>query len=90
MNSEKEAEYIAEIVRLKFELKKSQIFIGKDILSSNKDLLLVANQCIGQLSKNTGNKVKVNLDEHETMPLQTCVAEYHYHLSAEITNTTKI
>ena len=75
---------------MKFELKKSQIFIGKDILSSNKDLLIVANQCIWQLSNNTGNNVKVNLDEHETMPLQTCVAEYHYNLSAEIVSVNKI
>ena len=90
MNARKEVEYIAEIVRLKSELKKAQTAIGKEMLYNNKDLLLVANECIQQIGINTDNKARINISSHETMPIQTGITERRYYLTAEIMSVTKI
>jgi hypothetical protein len=90
MNAQKEVEYIAEIARLNSELKKSQMFIGREMLESNSDLLLVANQCLRQISKNTGSRVTFSLSEFETMPLSTGVRESHFNLDAEIVTVESI
>ena len=90
MNEQERVEYIAEIAQLKRELKKSHLYINKEMPSSNKELLIVANQCIEQISKNTGNKAYVTLNEHKTIPLQSGITERHYHLTAELIDITKI
>ena len=90
MKPEKEAEYIAEIVRLKSQLNKEHVTVGDESITTNSELLEAANKCIEQISFNTGNKAKIRLTEHKTMPLQTCIEERQYHLIAEVISVTKI
>ena len=90
MNAQKEVEYIAEIVRLKSELKKSQVIIGQDMLSKNSDLLLVANQCIEQIKRNTDGKACFELTDWQTTPMRTGKTEHHSRLTAEVVSIESI
>ena len=88
MNAEKEAEYIAEIVRLRFELNKSQIFIDRDMLTNNADLMKVANQCIEQVDKNTGHNAEFTFIKKGV--IEQGSSSVRHVLSAKITHTESI
>ena len=90
MNANKEAEYMAEIVRLNGELKKSQMFINKEMLSSNKDMLRLANQCIEQISRNVKGNLVVDLHSHASQRIDEEFETTRYSLTEKVVSTSRL
>ena len=92
MNAQKEAEYIAEIVRLKRELaaSKNSGCNSPFIAATNKELLSLANTCIEQIESNTGNRVGFTLPVAVNTQMSTGENVYYHTLKAKVTTTTTI
>jgi len=65
MNSKKEVEYIAEIARLKSELKKSIAINNNGVLATSHDLIKFAERCINQASEQESGRLCIKIIEHE-------------------------
>lgn len=84
MNSQKEVEYIAEIVRLKRELAKSPVVVLNDVSIAPADLLRAANHLLSQVCANSDGIVRVVMNEITECQLISGLESYRYQLSATL------